>query len=83
MTKSKSRFEPYGKTFEGILCLKFYANTKQFLSTNELEVAIIKEWPNISEFPDHLLTSMKNRVFEVIRTNRRPILYYFAYYFQF
>lgn len=60
----------------GILCRKVYANNKQFLSANELEVAIVKEWHNISESElNHLVTSMKNRVFEVIRKNGGPISY--------
>ena len=32
----------------GMLCHKVYAN-KLFSSVNELEVAIVKEWDNISE----------------------------------
>lgn len=52
----------------GILCRKVYANNKQFLSANELEVAIVNEWHNISESElKRLVTSVKNRVFEVIR----------------
>lgn len=60
----------------GILSRKVYANNKQFSSANELEVAIVKEWYNISITElNHLVTSMKNRVFEVIRKNGGPISY--------
>ena len=58
------------KTFGVTLCDKVYADNEQFISANELEVAIVKEWHNISESElNYLVTSMINKVSEVIRKN--------------
>ena len=54
---------------------KVYVNNKKYPSVNELEVAVAKEWHNISESElNHLVTSMKSRVLEVLSKNGGPIL---------
>lgn len=60
----------------GVLNCKVYVTNKQFLSINELKVAIVKEWYKISQSVlNHLVISMKNTVLEVIRINRESISY--------
>lgn len=51
-----------------ILCRKAYANNIKFSSISKLKITIVKEWHNICEFEfNHLVTSVKNRVFEIVR----------------
>ena len=68
---------PYLNTTEKLwsaLYHKFNANNKQFLSANELKIAILKEQSKISESElNDLVSSIKNWVCEVIRKNRGPI----------
>lgn len=57
-----SRFEPV-KNLEGILSCKICANNKQFLTGNELEVAIVDEKHNVTEYEFNCFhISIKNSV---------------------
>lgn len=48
----------------------FMLAVNSFLSADGLKVAIVKQWYNVSEFVfNHLVTSVKNRVFKVIIKN--------------
>lgn len=64
------------ENFWGVLSHKVYTNNKQFYPANELEVTTVKDWHNIYEFIfNHLVTSMKNSVFEFVRKTIEPISY--------
>lgn len=53
-----------------------YANGRQFNSINELKVAITENWANVGlNFRRNLVSSMKNRVNEVIRVGGNTIKY--------
>lgn len=66
MSKSMPRFHPYRKPLRYIMS-QTYANNKQLLYANELELANVKEWCKSfeSEF-NHFVTSLNNTMFEVI-----------------
>ena len=51
-------------------------NNRQFNNINGLRCAIVREWNNIDQAViQNLFNSMENRVFDVIRTNRRSTEY--------
>ena len=55
-----------------------YINKKHFLPANELEEVSVKEWQSVTDYVlNHLVSSMKNRVPQIIRKSLRPISYYF------
>lgn len=59
---------PIGKTLDRF--------NYQYLSHNKFEVVTLKEWYKNSESVfNHLITSLKNIAFEVIRKNVGTILY--------
>ena len=61
----------------GTLYLRVYANNKESLSANVLEAV------NCKCEHSHLVTSMKNGVFEVVKKNKRQLLDKFMHYFLF
>lgn len=76
-TSPSSKLIPMDYLWE-VFSHKVYDSNKQFLSVNELKVAIVKEWYNSDDATDsvfnHLDISIKNRVFEVIREKDKIII---------
>lgn len=62
--------------FWGILVRRVYANGRQFQSKQELKDAIKLEWDKITVGElKNLITSMPNRVFEVVQRNGEATKY--------
>ena len=60
----------------GILARDVYKSQRQFISVNELRSQIEQSWYNIKiETLETLVDSMRNRVFEVIKSNGSIIKY--------
>ena len=65
----------------GVIVRKIYQNRKQFNSVESLKATITKSWDELNgEVLQHLINSMKNRMFELIKSKGESINYQERYF---